>query len=298
MSVRIATTLDIPQMHELRLAVRENRLSDPLKVQPADYQRFLAGSGLGWVFEHEGQIVAFAIADTNERSIWALFVRPGFEGRGCGRALHDTMTNALFAIDHRPLWLCTEPHTRAEKFYRAAGWCEVGRESSGEIRFEKTATMLTHQLAQLNIAHMKEPLESPTMSGFVANLDRINALAESAPGFVWRLQDETGSALNLRPFGENHIVNMSVWDSLASLSAYAFQSDHAEIMRRRREWFEPMSEAHAVLWWVETGHHPSLSEAKERLDHLRQHGASPLAFTFKSAFPAPIARLKNTKEVR
>jgi GNAT superfamily N-acetyltransferase len=138
MGIRAATIFDIQEMHELRLAVRENRLSDPLRVQPADYQRFLTGHGLGWVFEYEGQFVAFAIADTLERSVWALFVRPGFERQGFGRVLHDTMTAALFAIDHRPLWLCTEPHTRAEKFYRAAGWREARREPSGEIRFEKT----------------------------------------------------------------------------------------------------------------------------------------------------------------
>jgi GNAT superfamily N-acetyltransferase len=137
MSVRAATVLDIQQMHELRLAVRENRLADPLKVQPDDYLPFLTGQGLGWVFEHNNQIVAFAIADTVQRNVWALFVRPGFEGRGIGRTLHDTMVAALFAIDQQPIWLCTEPHTRAEKFYRAAGWREVRREPSGEIRFEK-----------------------------------------------------------------------------------------------------------------------------------------------------------------
>jgi GNAT superfamily N-acetyltransferase len=123
-------------MHELRLAVRENRLADPLKVQPADYQRLLSGQGLGWVVEHEGRIVAFAIADVLERNVWALFVRPGFEGRGFGRTLHDTMLAALFATDLGPLWLSTEAGTRAERFYRAAGWREVGREPSGEIRFE------------------------------------------------------------------------------------------------------------------------------------------------------------------
>lgn len=122
-------------MHELRLAVRENRLADPLKVQPADYQRFLTDRGLGWVIEHEGRIVAFAIADVLERNVWALFVRPGFEGRGFGRTLHDTMLAALFALDRKPLWLSTEAGTRAERFYRAAGWREVSREPSGEIRF-------------------------------------------------------------------------------------------------------------------------------------------------------------------
>jgi hypothetical protein len=147
--------------------------------------------------------------------------------------------------------------------------------------------MSTYQLAQLNIAQMKERLESPSMADFVANLDQVNALADSAPGFVWRLEDEAGGAVGMRPFGEDLLVNMSVWDSVASLSSYAFRSDHAEIMRRRREWFKPMSADHAVLWWVATGHRPSLAEAKERLDHLRLHGATPYAFTFKNAFPAP-----------
>lgn len=149
--------------------------------------------------------------------------------------------------------------------------------------------MSTHQLAQLNIAQMKEPLESPSMSEFVANLDRVNALADSAPGFVWRLEDEDGSAVGIRPFGEDLLVNMSVWDSVESLSSYAFRSGHADIMRRRREWLTPMGADHAVLWWVARGHRPSLAEAKERLEHLRQHGATPYAFTFKMAFPAPDA---------
>ena len=149
--------------------------------------------------------------------------------------------------------------------------------------------MSTHQLAQLNIAQMKEPLESPSLSDFVASLDQVNAIADSAPGFVWRLEDEAGSAVGIRPFGEDLLVNMSVWDSVASLSSYAFRSDHAEIMRRRREWFKPMGADHAVLWWVLAGHRPSLAEAKERLEHLRLHGATPYAFTFKMSFPPPDA---------
>ena len=147
--------------------------------------------------------------------------------------------------------------------------------------------MPSYQLAQLNIAQMREPLESPSMADFVANLDQVNALADSAPGFVWRLEDEAGSAVGIRPFGEDLLVNMSIWDSVESLSSYAFRSGHAEIMRRRREWFKPMSADHAVLWWVARGHRPSLAEAKERLEHLRRHGATPYAFTFKNAFPAP-----------
>ena len=149
--------------------------------------------------------------------------------------------------------------------------------------------MSQYLLAQLNIAKPREPLESPTMADFVANLDRINALAEASPGFVWRLQDESGSAVALRPFGEELIVNMSVWKDVESLSAYAFKSAHVEIMRRRREWFERMSEAYAVLWWVPKGHRPSTVEAKERLEHLQKFGPTPHAFTFKNAFPAPDA---------
>jgi hypothetical protein len=149
--------------------------------------------------------------------------------------------------------------------------------------------MSMYWLAQLNIARMKEPLESPSMADFVANLDRINALAEESPGFVWRLKDESGSAVALRPFGDNVIVNMSLWHDVGSLSAYAFKSGHVEIMRRRREWFESMAEAHAVLWWVAKGHYPTVKVAKERLEHLRDFGATPGAFTFKEAFPAPDA---------
>jgi len=144
------------------------------------------------------------------------------------------------------------------------------------------------QLAQLNIASMKEPLESPSMADFVANLERINALAEQAPGFVWRLKDESGDATAIRPFGENMLVNMSVWGDVAALHRYVFETAHVEILRRRREWFERLEEAHAVLWWVPAGHRPALQEAAARLAHFRAHGATAHAFSFKAAFPPPV----------
>ena len=97
--------------------------------------------------------------------------------------------------------------------------------------------MSAYELAQLNIALMKEPLESPRMADFVANLERINALAESSPGFVWRLQTDEGDATALRPLGEDTLVNLSVWKDVASLNKYVYQSAHVEIMRRRKEWF-------------------------------------------------------------
>jgi len=147
--------------------------------------------------------------------------------------------------------------------------------------------MSRHQLAQFNLATMKEPLEAPSMADFVANLDRINALAESSPGFVWRLQTEAGNATALRPLGENRLVNISVWRDVAALEHYVYRSAHVEVMRRRKEWFERLSEVYLVLWWVPRGHRPGVAEAIERLEHLRRHGPTAHAFGFRSAWPAP-----------
>lgn len=147
--------------------------------------------------------------------------------------------------------------------------------------------MTRYHLAQLNIATMREPLESPSMAEFVANLERINAMADSAPGFVWRLKDEQGDATSVRPFGENILVNMSVWESVESLHNFAFRTAHADIMRRRRDWFDRMEQAYAVLWWVAAGHMPSTAEAAKRLALLREHGPTADAFTFRQSFAPP-----------
>lgn len=149
--------------------------------------------------------------------------------------------------------------------------------------------MSQYQLAQLNIAVMKEPLDAPGMADFVANLDRINAVADEAPGFVWRLQTEDGDATTLRPLGDHTLINLSVWRDAPSLSAYVYKSAHVELMRRRKEWFERMAEAHMVLWWVAAGHRPSATEAVAKLELLRQQGATPEAFTFRHLFPPPDA---------
>ncbi len=132
--------------------------------------------------------------------------------------------------------------------------------------------MSAYELAQLNIAAMKEPLDSPGMADFVANLDRINALAETSPGFVWRLQSDAGNATEFRPLGESTLVNMSVWKDVESLNQYVYKTAHAEIMRRRNEWFERMREAFVVLWWVPAGHRPGIEEAIEKLELLRATG--------------------------
>ena len=147
--------------------------------------------------------------------------------------------------------------------------------------------MSQYELAQLNIAVMKEPLDSPVVADFVANLDRINALAEQSPGFLWRLQTPEGDATALRPLGDNTIVNMSVWRDVASLNDYVYRSAHVEIMRRRKEWFERVREAPVVLWWVRRGHRPTIIEAIEKLTLLRERGPSADAFTFRHAFAAP-----------
>ena len=143
-----------------------------------------------------------------------------------------------------------------------------------------------HELAQLNIALMREPLESPAMADFVANLERINALAERSPGFVWRLQTAQGDATALRPLGEDTLVNVSVWRDVECLKNYVYGSAHVELMRRRKAWFEPMREAYAVLWWVPAGHRPSVAEALARLELLRARGPTEEAFTFRRTFPA------------
>jgi hypothetical protein len=147
--------------------------------------------------------------------------------------------------------------------------------------------MSKFELAQLNVAVMKQPLDSPLMADFVGNLERINALAEASSGFVWRLQTDDGDATALRPLGEHVLVNMSVWRDLASLRDYVYESAHAEIMRQRRRWFTQSVTAYLVLWWVPPGHRPSIAEATDRLNHLRQHGPSATAFTFGKAFAAP-----------
>ncbi|MCE2660522.1 MAG: DUF3291 domain-containing protein [Rubrivivax sp.] len=147
--------------------------------------------------------------------------------------------------------------------------------------------MNAHELAQLNIAVMKQPLDSPEMADFVANLDRINALAEASPGFVWRLQTDEGDATAVRPLGDLTLVNVSVWTDVAALRDYVYQSAHVEILRRRKEWFDRVQEATTVLWWVPAGHRPDVHEAVERLERLRRDGPSPAAFNFANPFPPP-----------
>jgi Domain of unknown function (DUF3291) len=147
--------------------------------------------------------------------------------------------------------------------------------------------MAAHHLAQVNVATVRAPLDSPELAGFVAQLEPINALADHSPGFVWRLQTEDGDATAIRPFQDERImVNLSVWESLEALRTFVYASRHLDVMRRRREWFHRM-DTYMALWWVPAGTIPTIAQAKDRLQLLAGHGPSPDAFTFRVPFPAP-----------
>lgn len=137
-NIRQALPADIPQIQLVRNAVTENVLSDPGLVTDQDCEEFLALRGRGWVCEVADQIVGFSIVDLQDNNVWALFVRPGFDQRGIGRQLHDTMLDWYFTQTQESLWLGTAPGTRAEAFYRKAGWEETGLHGKGEIKFEMT----------------------------------------------------------------------------------------------------------------------------------------------------------------
>ena len=141
------------------------------------------------------------------------------------------------------------------------------------------------KLAQLNIALAKYPLDAPEIKEFVDNLELVNGIAESSEGFVWRLKDGSGDATNIQAFDDpNMIVNMSVWDSVDSLKNFMFRTHHRDFMRRKGDWFHRLPEDTYVLWWIEEDHIPTLEEAIERLEHLREIGDTPYAFTFKTNF--------------
>ena len=147
----------------------------------------------------------------------------------------------------------------------------------------------TWHLAQINIGRLKHPVDDPRVGEFMDNLDPINEIAEQSPGFVWRLKDDSGNATAIRAFDDALILpNLTVWDSIDALKSYVFKSDHARFLRQRREWFLPMEDLPVLtMWWIPAGHTPSLDEAKQRIDHLAEHGPTGHAFTFRSTFDPP-----------
>lgn len=144
-------------------------------------------------------------------------------------------------------------------------------------------------LAQCNVVRLKAPLDAPEVAGFVAALDPINAVADAAPGFVWRLKTDEGDATSIRVFADDQILlNMSVWESIEALKAFVYQSDHKEVLRRRREWADRFEGVQSAMWWIRAGTTPEPSDAVARLAALARGGPSPYAFTFHAPFDAPI----------
>jgi hypothetical protein len=147
---------------------------------------------------------------------------------------------------------------------------------------------MNYHLAQINIGRLVAPIDDPKIAEFVAQLEPINALADQAPGFIWRLQSSSGNATDIAynddPFV---IVNMSVWESIEALRSFAYRSDHVTVFRDRAKWFEKMDKPNYCLWWVPKGHQPGVAEGRERLEHYQRHGATPYAFWFLQQFPAP-----------
>jgi Domain of unknown function (DUF3291) len=141
-------------------------------------------------------------------------------------------------------------------------------------------------LAQFNIARISFPLDDPRMAEFVDNVARVNALAEQIDGFVWRLQDESGHAMNMMVYGDPRVLpNLTVWENVEALERFAWQTVHGRFYRRRAEWFEPI-ETPLVLWWVPAGHRPTLEEGVARLEHMKKHGPSEYAFDWEGTAAA------------
>jgi len=148
--------------------------------------------------------------------------------------------------------------------------------------------MSSWRLAQINVGRILAPTDDPLVKDFMDNLDRINALAESQPGFVWRLVGEgENNATDIHAFDDPMLLmNMSVWRDVDSLAAFVYRTAHRDFMRRRREWFAPM-ETYMTLWWVPAGHRPTPAEGAARLELFRKMGPTPEAFSFRQPFPAP-----------
>ncbi len=149
--------------------------------------------------------------------------------------------------------------------------------------------MTAYFIAQCNIARGRERIDHPLMADFNAQLNTINALAESSPGFVWRLRDDSNNATSIQVFDDPHmIVNMSVWKSIDALFAFTFHTNHLGVLQRRAEWFERMDYPHLALWWLPaTEPMPNAEHVKVRLDHLHAQGPTSFAFTFQKRFPIP-----------
>lgn len=140
-----------------------------------------------------------------------------------------------------------------------------------------------YHLAQLNIAGLKCPIDSPQLEESVSNIERINQMAETHPGFVWRMTDDSSELFD--PL--TYVVNLYVWESIEALKEFTYKTGHANIIRKRKKWFENLKSNYIVMWWIPEKHIPTVGEAKERLELLDQKGPTKEAFTFRELFERP-----------
>ncbi len=160
------------------------------------------------------------------------------------------------------------------------------------VRRDFPTTLITRNqfwhIAQINVGTISYPTDDPRMHGFMSRLDEMHALAEQSPGFVWRLQRESGNATDIDVGGEPlFLANMSVWESIESLFAYVYKTTHRDVMVQRRHWFEKPRGLYQALWWIPAGHRPPVEEGLGRIKMLEEQGPSRLAFNFKTPYPMP-----------
>jgi hypothetical protein len=135
------------------------------------------------------------------------------------------------------------------------------------------------QLAQLNIGRMMYDLDDPRAGDFLNGIDMLNRIAERSPGYVWKFETEFGGVVEGEFDNDPRVlVNLTVWESVASLHHFVWNTLHKHFVSRKEEWFTQLEVAHFVMWWVPDGHEPTLSEAQGKLEHLRRHGDSDAAF--------------------
>jgi hypothetical protein len=137
-------------------------------------------------------------------------------------------------------------------------------------------------LAQLNVGRLVAPTDDPRVAEFMGALDKVNGIGKRSKGFVWMMEGSgepgTGNTENSIGDDPRFVANLTVWESLADLEHFVWNTIHRQFYQRRAKWFEALGDRHFVMWWVEAGHRPTLDEAMERLEHLKTSGASDHAF--------------------
>lgn len=149
--------------------------------------------------------------------------------------------------------------------------------------------MNNYNIAQINVARMKGiNINDPVMKEFADNLQKVNALAESSEGFIWRLRDDNDNATSFNPYDDEQVlINISVWESIEALEFFVYKTFHTDFLKRRKEWFQTYGKVYTAMWWVPAGQFPTISEATDKLSYLQQNGPSALVFDIRNRFPQP-----------